>query len=559
MISVVISVTVVLMTRIRGDIGETALDGDVDTLVGFLFLLTGIVAISAIFTALAAFFLGRFSGSVGYKLRSGFIHYFLHIPYAVLEKSGSGESMSIYTNDVPRSADLIGDNRGSVMSLIENAIFFLAAMTFLFITDWTLTLIVLALIPCLMMIQLTTSKPIQKWSKKASEETAAFNAVVNDSLQNVATIVAYGLEEVLETRYISSYDQFMAIFKRYIKSLLTLAPVGAISSIIPLAVILVVAAVFVINGKMSVSGFLAYSAMLMLIGEFLSTLSENLALLQVNVASAKRLAESTSEAAEDFEAGEIPDLGPMVAISFSNVSFSYDDGSPLVLDEVSFEIQPGSKAAIVGKSGSGKSTILKLLTGLYQPVGGDIALNGYPAVKMNKDGLRDVLAYVPQNSFLFPVSIGENIALGNKSSGKDRLEKACADAGVLDFINTLPDGFRSVLAESSENISGGQRQRIALARAFYKNAPVILFDEATSALDSATESAILRNFETAVKGKTVVMVAHRTQAISICDTIIVLEGGKVSGIGNHEELLKSNSVYRSLYHDTTLEEAREGE
>ena len=216
-------------------------------------------------------------------------------------------------------------------------------------------------------------------------------------------------------------------------------------------------------------------------------------------------------------------------MAFENVNFAYADDAPDVLRAVSFEIPAGSKVAIAGSSGSGKSTILKLLLGLYEPTSGKIRVLGNDAAAIGKYTLRDSFAYVPQDSFLFPVSIGENITGKNDISHQEqaRLEQSCRDAGILDFINGLPEKFDSILSESAENISGGQRQRIAMARAFYKDAPIILFDEATSALDPTTEAGILETLESAAKEKTVIMAAHRAAAKAFCDTVITLEGGKI--------------------------------
>jgi len=237
------------------------------------------------------------------------------------------------------------------------------------------------------------------------------------------------------------------------------------------------------------------------------------------------------------------------------------------VEDVSFEINPGDRIAFVGGSGSGKSTILKLLLGLYEPTGGKISISNTCTTELSKNSQRSVFAYVPQDSFLFPESIGANIS-GQKNPDTEKLEKAASDAGILDFINSLPDKFDGELQEASENVSGGQRQRIAIARAFYRanpggaaatgrpasiakqcerDAPIILFDEATSALDPTTEAAVLENFAYAAQDKTVVMVAHRPSAIAICNRIIVMDSGKICGIGTHEELLQSSQTYKNLY------------
>ena len=219
----------------------------------------------------------------------------------------------------------------------------------------------------------------------------------------------------------------------------------------------------------------------------------------------------------------------------------------LALDDVSFEIKKGARVAFVGGSGSGKSTVLKLLLGLYAPQDGALSVMGANVANVSLSSRRELFAYVPQDSFLFPESILGNITGESTVTDKPRLEKACRDAGILDFINALPHGFDSELGEAAENVSGGQKQRIALARAFYRDAPIILFDEATSALDPTTEAEVLQSFNALSEDKTVIMVAHRLRAIDFCDTIVVMDDGKVAAIGSHDELIASSPIYAGLY------------
>jgi len=542
--SIVAAAALVLMTHLRGEMGETALQGDITTLVRFLIALTAIAAVRAFFSALHTLTLERFSGKAGHKLRRGFIGYLLRVPYAKFEKAGSGESLSIYTNDIWRAESLVGGGWSGGLSFVTSIIQFASVLIFMFWVSPLLTLIILGLVPFLAVFQMLASKPIQKKQIAQSEASAEFNAVVNDSLQNISTIAAYGLEDVLEERYLVQYDKFMDAFIAFIKALAVSVSAGMMVSVTPMAVIFSVAAFAVIGGNMTIAEFIAYSAMLVVVGGEIGNLSERLGQLQEFMGSTKRLLGATAEEIE--VASTASGTKKSSAISFKNVSFGYNaDTELLAVEDISFEIPLGSRVAFVGGSGSGKSTLLKLLLGLYDPTEGKIFIGG--KTDFAKAELRSHFAYVPQDSFLFPESIGENITLEGTITDLPRLEKACADAGILDFIQGLPNGFDSVLSEASENISGGQRQRIAMARAFYRDAPIILFDEATSALDPITEASILQSFDNVTAGKTVIMVAHRVSAIAACDTIVVLNEGKLSGMGTHQELLATNPVYQQLY------------
>ena len=547
LISAVFAATMVIMDRITGEMGEAAHNLNMDVLLWFLVLLTGISAVQAIAAAASALIMGRYQGRTGYRFRQNFTRYFLHVPFGKFEKAGSGESLSVYSNDVPRAVEFVAGREGMLM-MFASVLQVLTAFIFMMTINVPLTLIYFAMFPALAVMQIVMSMPMQKRQKAQLEARAKFTAVVNDSLQNTSTIIAYGLEDVMEQRYLNTYQEFMATVKSYVMVFLPLVLVGQFISFIPMVVLNMMAANTAIAGYMSIAEFIALTTVSLIAAESLLMLSQQLSWVQTNLAGAKRFNENTAESVEDLHDGDKFNNKLSGKISFENVTFSYgdDEDAPPALDGVTFDITPGSKVAFVGGSGSGKSTVLKLLLGLYTPQSGKISISGQDALAMSKGCLRDIFAYVPQDSFLFPESIGQNICLDNTNNGS-QLEKACRDAGIWDFVQSLPDKFDGVLSEGSENISGGQRQRIALARAFYKDAPVIMFDEATSALDPATEADILESLNAAASGKTVIMVAHRAAAIAACDVVILMDGGKVSAIGSHEELLAASELYQNLY------------
>ena len=592
--SVVVAVAMVFTNRFEGYLAESALYSDMAAMRNFLLLITGLVIIRAFFTGLRTLFRLRHVAKAEYNLRNYFIDHFLRIPFGKVEAAGSGEILSVYSNDIENTAVLVVSN---IAVAIEGLATFVSAVVFLHMMStqmggiMNVGFLVLLFLGMVGIVVLLT-QPMNYFMKKASEETAKFNAVVNDSLQNLSVVVAYSLEEVVEDRYMSVYGRYMKAIKKVAFASIAMIVVTFLALFGPLAAVNVLLAFRVIDGALTIPGFIAYNATLMMAVGGLSTVANGIGSMAGNIARAKRVIENTGSQPEEIGDGEVVDTRVPLDITFNNVHFSYKTtdldaeekiadnktaktkkkgglrisfGAKSVVDvpdidqteeeiptqgfaleDVSFNIKAGSKVAFVGGSGSGKSTILKLLLGLYEPEQGQITIGGKDAMTLSKGSLREISAYVPQDSFLFPESIGENITLQQEVTDLTRLEKACEQAGILDFVNSLPDGFDSVLAESSENISGGQRQRIAMARALYKDAPVILFDEATSALDPATESAIIDSLTKAAADKTVIMVTHRTKPIAMCDTIIVMDAGKIVDIGTHEELLKTNETYRNL-------------
>ena len=560
-LSTVATVANVFMVRITGDMSQAALDLDTTALFNLLAVITGLMALQAASAALSALLLGRFSARVGYRFRDNFARYFLRLPFSELEKDSSGASLSIYSNDLPQAVAFV--SRGG-LQMVADFITLIVSFVFMLTINLWFTLLFFGMFPLLVVMQVVISNPIQRKSIKMSEEQANFNAIVNDSLQNVSTIAAYSLEDVLKRRYLGAYDKFFDAVRDFIKSMSTMVIAGIAVTLAPILVISVMSAASVINGNMSFAEFIAFTSLAFQAGSWLMMLSQRLTNVQVNAAGAKRLSGHMSAClnmeVEKPIASFKPTSADNVAVKFSGVSFSYGAGEQpaepqesaktddiqlpvltMALSEVDLEIPRGAKVAFVGGSGSGKSTVLKLMLGLYTPTAGEVKIFG-------QKELIGAFAYVPQDSFLFPESIGSNIT-GTETPDAAKLEAACRDAGIWDFINSLPDKFDGVLAESADNVSGGQKQRIALARAFYQDAPIILFDEATSALDPTTEAEVLKSFETTIShnpDKTVIMVAHRPRAIAFCDTIVVMENGKIVATGSHEHLLATCPEYARL-------------
>jgi len=506
--------------------GEAAYQFDTDAIIKFLLLLTGVMGVRAVFSAINVLVLGRFAGKAGYSFRVNFAKFFLRRPFAKLEKTNSGENLSVFTNDLPEAVQLVSSG---ILEMVQDFTLLIAAMIYMFYVSWLYTLIFIAMFPVLAIVQTLISTPVQKAARIEQDTRADFNAVVNDSLQNTATIIAYNLEDELENRYLTSYEKHIAASMHRIFLISTIQIGGGIISLTPLIYLLIASAFAVVNETMFISEFITYTGIGMIAAMWIANLAQALSFVRASAAGADRLNESLTGETEDVSDKQKLMASGDLAVSFENISFAYSEDSGNVLHNVSFEIPIGAKVAFVGGSGSGKSTILKLLLGLYEPKNGKMTVLGNDTAHVGKHAIRDAFAYVPQDSFLFPVSISENITGKKEISPEDmsRLEKVCKDAGILDFINSLPDKFNSILSESAENISGGQRQRISMARAFYTDAPIILFDEATSALDPTTETEILKTLEEATRDKTVIMVAHRASAKAFCDTVITMEGGKI--------------------------------
>lgn len=234
-------------------------------------------------------------------------------------------------------------------------------------------------------------------------------------------------------------------------------------------------------------------------------------------------------------------------IKFENITFSYDSDKNKVLDKFNLNIKHKTTVALIGHSGSGKSTILNLLTKSYLPENGIITIDNVDIKDLDEATFKDAISIVSQSPYIFNMSIKDNLLLVNPDASLEEIDKACKQACLYDYINSLPDKYDTVIGESGVNLSGGQKQRLAIARALLKNSPILLFDEATSALDNQTQSEIKATLDNLKNEYTIIIVAHRLSTIQDCDTIHVIEDGKVISSGTHKELLESSETYRNLY------------
>jgi|GEM_PF-375497 len=612
--ALIIAFANIFVNRFTGDLSEAVVYGDMSVIFRFVVLISLITLVRVVCAALSTLYMAKFSAQAGYNLRAHFVNHFLRAPFSKVEDAGTGESLSVFTNDVPTTTRFI---TSTTLDFFAAVLSFLSAFVFLLSISLFYTFIAFISAVVIMGIVALISTPLQKRSTQMSEKQADFTAMVNDSLQNLSTVVAYNLEAVLETRYMSLYEKFLMSLKKFAIAL-TVSLMGMLLAVFgPLIVIFTVLGLAAIAGTMPLTDFVAFSLTIMIVVGGVTQVGQGIGRIMESAGRAKRFNKFTEAALEDESETVSAPLIQSPSITLNRVSFSYKqeveaekpkkkgglkisfganpqdeeslpkleeqathdvldnihphaeteanastedaeksradnvtvvDGfkKTVALDDVSLHIAAGSKVAIVGGSGSGKSTLLKLLLGLYEPDAGEILIGDVDVKTLGKSALRNIFAYVPQDSFLFPDSIGFNISI-EKDLANTKMMDAAKDAGIHEFITQLPNGYGGVLTEDSANISGGQKQRIALARAFYKDAPVILFDEATASLDPTTEAGILTTLENVNSSKTMIMIAHRMAAIDACDHIIVMDAGKIVSTGTHDDLLVSCPVYQKLY------------
>lgn len=388
-------------------------------------------------------------------------------------------------------------------------------------------------------------KPYKELNMQNMEKQAALNSQIIDSLKGVETIKSFGVEketmEKLESKYINS-------LRVSYKTSVTNNVQGTISgffSNIGNIVLMGISALFVINGDITLGSMMAF----MTLSSYFMNPIGRLVSLQMQIQEANIAMKRMSELYELEEEQENKDL--LInqfeldgSLEVSNVTFRYGSRTE-VLKNINLKVNNGEKIAIVGESGGGKTTLAKLLLGLWQPETGNVYLSGYNVEELDKRLMRQEVAYVPQNVELFSGTIEENIKLGKKDATYEEIKTACKMAGCADFIEKIPAKYGTYLEEAGANLSGGERQRIALARALIKKPKILILDEATSNLDFVSEAHIYDMLFSL--NCTLIIIAHRISTIRKCDKVYVIDKNSIVESGTHKQLLSKNGVYRRIW------------
>lgn len=464
------------------------------------------------------------------------------LPIAWFDRQSTGDILTKMADDVPATQRVIleGIEQGftAVMQIIIVAIMMFAA-------DWKLSLIILAPTPLIAAGGWIYSRWVSPRATAAREATSALNATLHDTLAGIRQIKSYTAEELKREEFLAASDvlrkrqtHLMAAWAFYSPSMTFLGSLG-------LVILLMVGAAWCISGDLTTGGLMRFILLVGFLYEPIARLHGVNQTLANGLTAAKRVFDILDqEGEEDLETGRDPKPvhGHLV---FENIRFGYRPERE-VLHSVSFEVKPRQTVAFVGGTGSGKTTLFQLLTRFYDPQGGRILLDGTPLSDFAKGPLRDAIAYVTQDAFLFAGTVRSNLLLGRANASDDELWAALTQACAADFVRAKPDGLDSQVGERGVLLSGGERQRLTIARAFLKDAPILLLDEATSAVDNQSEHLIQQALRTLQKDRTSLVIAHRLSTIMDADVIHVLRQGRLLAHGTHQELLRSCPYYAEL-------------
>jgi ATP-binding cassette subfamily B protein/subfamily B ATP-binding cassette protein MsbA len=413
--------------------------------------------------------------------------------------------------------------------------------------DWQLTLLSLGIVPAIVAAIYFFAHRIRRDSTTIQEQESALLAQAQEGLSSVRMVHAFGREEWEVRQFHLQAQQSLHANLRLTLTNVNSALVISTLMVLGTAAMYYLGTLHVLAGTLSLGSLLVFSAYLLMLYQPLESLTYTAWAMEGATAGARRCFEVLDRADDVVDAPDAKQIsGATGAIGFENVSFSYGSAQP-VLAGVDLSISPNQIVAIVGGTGAGKSTLLSLVPRFYDPTSGRVTLDGSDLRGLTKKSLRAQIAIVLQDTVLFSTSVRENIAYGRPDATDDEIREAARRAQADEFINRLPGGYDSPVGERGGHLSVGQRQRIGIARAFLKDAPILLLDEPTSALDPTTEAAIMDTIKELMRGRTTLIVTHRLATIHNVDQIVVLEHGRIVEQGTGAELIAKAGVYAKLY------------
>jgi len=493
---------------------------------------------------------GRQALGVEFDMRNALYAKLLRLSFGFYDRHQTGQLLSRATVDLQTVRFFLGYG---LVFLFQNILTIVAASAIMFIVNWRLALVATAVTPLIVIIAYRYSSVAHPVLRDVQQKMADVSTVAEENIVGVHVVKSFAQERNELDKFSNRTER---VFDRSIDANKQRALYVPLLSFLPLimqAGVLLVGGRMVADGTLDFGSFFFFNILVVMLVMPLRMLGMWVGQSQRATASGERIFEVMDEPEEISEKPDATEMPPGDGqVRYEHVTFEYAPGRP-VLHDIDLELEPGKTVALIGHTGSGKTTLASLVPRFYDVAEGRLTIDGADVRDVKLQSLRREIGIVSQDPFLFSATVRENIAFGRPDATDDDIARAAGLAQAHEFIERLPNGYESVIGERGITLSGGQRQRLAIARALVMEPRILILDDATASVDATTEAKIRLGLREAMKGRTTIIIAHRLSTISLADELVVLDAGRIAGRGTDEELLQTNAVYRDIHEHGLLE------
>lgn len=515
-------------------------------------LMVVITIVASVFMFLQGYLGERVSQGIAYDLRNSLYEKIQRLSFSYHDRSQTGQLMTRATSDVEILRSFLGQG---FFAAINAVLLIIGITTILILLNWKLTLILVPLLGLMMAIFAVFGRKVRPLFRAIQERLSTFNTILQENLTGIRVVKAFNREPYEQERFRTANIALMNASLRSSRAMAIMFPTAFLVAGISLVAIVWFGGSLVVNGDLQLGELTAFSSYLALLWMPVAQLGFIVAAASQASASAGRIFEIMDAESDISDRADAVELGEIEGrVEFEGVSFRYFESSSNVLTNVNFTAEPGQTVALLGATGSGKSTIINLIPRFYDPSEGTIRIDGIDIRDVTLESLRSQIGIVLQETTLFTGTIRDNIAYGRTDASLEEIMAAAKAAAAHEFIMSFPAGYDTEVGERGVTLSGGQKQRIAIARALILNPHILILDDSTSSIDLTTEALIQQALDELMQGRTSFVIAQRISTVLNADQILVLDKGQIAASGKHETLLANSPIYAQIYQSQLVED-----